>query len=357
MKCDRLAGIELRGISWVFPGGGKGVDGLDLEVREGELLVLVGPSGSGKTTTLRVVAGLEEGTSGSVWIGGREVTKLPPRERNVAMVFQGLGLYEHLSVEENLAFGLKARGQGLGDRSQVEEIAVQLGIERLLARKPGELSGGEQQRVALGRALVRQPAALLLDEPLSSLDPPLRSELRRLLKDLQRRLKVTTVYVTHDQGEAMALGERIAVIRAGKIEQVGTPEEIYEQPRNRFVAGFFGEGMNWGKGSGVRGQESGVRSQGLVLGVRPEDVVLRRGRGDAGGTQRGTVSGVQWLGSHTMVEVELEQKEQAEKTTWLSRVCGRADFRIGDVVSIEVAQGKEHWFDEASGERISVGKT
>src|SRR6185436_3180460 len=145
-----MAGIELRGVSRVFPGGGKGVDGLDLEVREGELLVLVGPSGSGKTTTLRVVAGLEEGTSGSVWIGGREVTKLPPRERNVAMVFQGLGLYEHWSVEENLGFGLKARGERSEVRGQVEEIASQLGIEQLLTRKPGELSGGEQQRVALG---------------------------------------------------------------------------------------------------------------------------------------------------------------------------------------------------------------
>jgi len=273
------------------------------------------------------------------------------------MVFQGLGLYEHLSVEENLGFGLTARAAESGKRKAesggvqrtVEEIAGLLGIEKLLARKPGELSGGEQQRVALGRALVRQPAALLLDEPLSSLDPLLRSELRRLLRELQRRLKVTTVYVTHDQGEAMGLGERIAVIRAGKIEQVGTPEEIYERPRNRFVAGFFGEGMNWGKGSVFSVQCS-------VSGIRPEDVVLRRGSEDAG-TLRGTISGVQWLGSHTMVEVELEQKEQTEKVTWLSRVCGRADFRTGELVSIEVAQGKEHWFDEASGERISVGKT
>src|SRR5678815_3715154 len=150
-----MAGIELRGVSRVFLGGGKGVDGLDLAACEGELLVLVGPSGSGKTTTLRLIAGLEEVTSGTVWIGGQEVTKLPPRERNVAMVFQGLGLYEHLNVEENLAFGLKARSQGSGVRSQVEEIAKLLGIDGLLARKPGELSGGEQQRVALGRALVR----------------------------------------------------------------------------------------------------------------------------------------------------------------------------------------------------------
>ena len=350
-----MAGIELRGVSRVFPVGGKGVAGLDLTVHEGELLVLVGPSGSGKTTTLRVVAGLEEATSGSVWIGGREVTKVPPRDRNVAMVFQGLGIYEHLSVEENLAFCLKVRSQGSGDRGQeirrkVDEIAAQLGIENLLARKPGELSGGEQQRVALGRALVRQPAALLLDEPLSSLDTPLRSELRRLLRELQRRLKVTTVYVTHDQAEAMSLGERIAVIRGGKIEQAGTPGEIYDQPKNRFVAGFFGEGgMNWGE----RKAESGKWS---VFGVRPEDVVLSRGIAKAEAL-RGTVSGVQWLGSHTMVEVELEQKEQAEKNTWLSRVCGRADFQPGEVVSIQIASGKEHWFDAGSGERMSVSKT
>ncbi len=341
-----MAGIELRGVSRVFPGGGKGVDGLDLAIREGELLVLVGPSGSGKTTTLRLIAGLEDATSGAVWIGGREVTKLPPRDRDVAMVFQGLGLYEHLSVEENLAFGMKVRGQE-EIKSKISQISAQLGIDGLLERKPAELSGGEQQRVALGRALVRQPAALLLDEPLSSLDPPLRSELRRLLKELQRRLKVTTVYVTHDQAEAMSLGERIAVIRAGKIEQVGTPAEIYDEPRNRFVAGFFGEGgMNWGERS--------------VLGVRPEDVVLVRGT-NGSGSLVGIVSGVHWLGSHTMVEVELEGREgterDAEKVTWFSRVCGRADFQPGEVVSIQVPQDKEHWFDAASGERISVGKT
>lgn len=353
VKCDRMDGIELRGVSRVFPGGGKGVDGLDLMVRQGELLVLVGPSGSGKTTTLRVIAGLEEATSGTVWIAGQEVTKLPPRERNVAMVFQGLGLYEHLSAFENLAFGLKARGQGSGVRSQVEEIASQLGIQHLLQRKPGELSGGEQQRVALGRALVRQPAALLLDEPLSSLDPPLRSELRRLLKELQQRLKVTTVYVTHDQGEAMSLGERIAVIKDGKIEQVGTPAEIYDQPRNRFVAGFFGEGMNWRAGE-KRKAESGKRT---VLGVRPDDVVLRNGVGGVA-ERGGRVSRVDWLGPHTMVEVELEEIGQGEeKSTWFSRVSGRADFRLGELVSIEVSQDKEHWFDAESGERICVSKT
>ncbi|MGI8981480.1 MAG: ABC transporter ATP-binding protein [Pirellulaceae bacterium] len=367
-----MAGIELRGISRVFPGGGKGVDGLDLAVREGELLVLVGPSGSGKTTTLRVVAGLDEATSGSVWIDGREVTKLPPRDRNVAMVFQGLGLYEHLSVEENLAFGSRTRRSWMsgikslvdwpqrfthgivvvredeqGIRNKIGETAHLLGIQHLLARKPGELSGGEQQRVALGRALVRQPAALLLDEPLSSLDPPLRSELRQQLKELQRRLKVTTVYVTHDQAEAMSLGERIAVIRAGKIEQVGTPAEIYDQPRNRFVAGFFGEGMNWEE----RKAESGKRN---VLGVRPEDVVLRR-ENKSTGTLHGIVTGVQWLGSHTVAEVDLEPRDgETEKVTWLSRVAGRVDFQRGENVFVEISPGKEHWFDAESGERMSV---
>ncbi|MFN0020923.1 MAG: ABC transporter ATP-binding protein [Pirellulaceae bacterium] len=354
-------GVELRGVFRVFPGGGKGVDGLDLVVRQGELMVLVGPSGSGKTTTLRVIAGLEEATSGTVWIDGREVTELPPRDRNVAMVFQGLGLYEHLSTFENLAFGLKARGQGSGVRNQVEEIASQLGIQHLLQRRPGELSGGEQQRVALGRALVRQPAAMLLDEPLSSLDPPLRSELRRILKDIQQRLKVTTVYVTHDQGEAMSLGERIAVIKDGKIEQVGTPAEIYDQPRNRFVAGFFGEGMNWGRQKAVGSkQETGDRGHETVLGVRPEDVLLRKGT-ERTESLSGIVKEVQWLGPHAMVEVELEESgegtESTEKSKWLSRVSGRADYRVGELVSIEVSQGKEHWFDRESGERISVGKT
>ncbi len=346
-----MDGIELRGVSRVFPGGGKGVDGLDLEVRQGELLVLVGPSGSGKTTSLRLIAGLEEATSGTIWIGEREVTKLPPRDRNVAMVFQGLGLYEHLSAFENLAFGMKARGQGTGVRSQVEEIASQLGIQHLLQRRPGELSGGEQQRVALGRALVRQPAAMLLDEPLSSLDPPLRSELRRLLKELQQRLKMTTVYVTHDQGEAMSLGERIAVIRDGRIEQVGTSTEVYDQPRNRWVAGFFGEGMNWSRQKAV-----GSRQE-TVLGVRPEDVVLRNGVGSVM-ERSGRVSRVDWLGPHTMVEVELEENGQGEeKGTWLSRVSGRVEYRAGDLVSIEFSQDKEHWFDRASGERTSVSKT
>jgi len=335
-----MAGIELRGVSRVFPGGGKGVDQLDLAVREGEFLVLVGPSGSGKSTTLRLIAGLEDATSGSVWLGKWDVTKVAPRDRNVAMVFQGLGLYEHLSVEENLAFGLKARSQP-ETRSRIAEFAGWLGIEMLLRRKPGELSGGEQQRVALGRALVREPAALLLDEPLSSLDPPLRSELRQLLKGLQQKLKVTTVYVTHDQAEAMSLGERIAVIREGRIEQIGTPEEIYNQPLNRFVAGFFGEGMNW--------QESGVRGQESVLGVRPEDVVL--GRGGAGQLS-GTVSGIEWLGPETMVSVRMDGSQEV---TWKSRAGGKTDFRVGEKVVVRVAEEGKHWFD-ATGNRLGVGK-
>ena len=333
-----MAGIELRGVSRVFPGGSKGVDGLDLAACEGELLVLVGPSGSGKTTTLRLIAGLEEATSGAVWIGGREVTKLPPRERNVAMVFQGLGLYEHLNVEENLAFGLKARSQGSGVRSQVEEIAKLLGIDGLLARKPGELSGGEQQRVALGRALVRRPAALLLDEPLSSLDPPLRSELRQLLRDVQQQLKVTTMYVTHDQEEAMTLGRRIAVIDKGRIEQIGTPEQIYNQPVNRFVAGFFGDGMNWSQASG-KGQES-------VVGVRPEDVELVRG--EQPGSKTGTVTGVQWLGPHSMVEVKLDGQKNV---IWKSRASGKADFQVDEKVTVRVAEAKKHLFDEKTGQK------
>jgi ABC-type sugar transport system ATPase subunit len=303
---------------------------------------VVGPSGSGKTTTLRLIAGLEQATSGTVWIGGREATKFPPRARNVAMVFQGLGLYEHLNVAENLAFGLKVRGEREA-RSQVEEVAKLLGIETLLARKPGELSGGEQQRVALGRAVVRSPAALLLDEPLSSLDPPLRSELRQLLRELQQRLKVTTVYVTHDQAEAMSLTQRIAVMRAGRIEQVGTPEEIYNRPANRFVAGFFGDGMNWDE-RGESRAEKAKQFEG-IFGVRPEDVVLVRGDD---GSMTGTVSGVQWLGPHTMVEVRVLGMGGGD---WKVRVGGKVEFQVGEKVAVKVAEERKRWFDGMTGRR------
>jgi multiple sugar transport system ATP-binding protein len=217
------------------------VDGVSLRVAAGELAVLVGPSGCGKTTTLRLIAGLEQATGGSIRIGDRPVDRLPPRSRDVAMVFQSPALYPHLSVLGNMAFGLRLRRvQNHEIQRCVAETAELLGIKDLLERRPAELSGGQQQRVALGRALVRRPAVLLLDEPFSSLDVPLRDELRRELGLWQRELRITTVHVTHDQQEAMQLGQRIVVLNEGRIQQIGSPMEIYNRPANRFVGHFMG---------------------------------------------------------------------------------------------------------------------
>lgn len=236
-----MAGIEIRGLSHVFRGTActskkRAVDGVDLDVADSELVVLVGPSGSGKTTLLRLIAGLDQPLAGRIRLGGRDLAGVPPHERNVALVFQNLALYSHLTVRGNLEFGSR-RGQQ--DERGVAKVAELLGISHLLNRHPVELSGGEQQRVALGRAIVRQPAALLLDEPLSSLDAPVRRGLRRELKRLQRQLGVPTIYVTHDPLEALILGDRIAVIECGRLVQVGKPGDVCRSPVNRFVAEFF----------------------------------------------------------------------------------------------------------------------
>ena len=236
-----MAGIEIRGLTKHFRDGTRALNGVDLDVADGKLLVLVGPSGSGKTTLLRLVAGLDQPTAGSVRLGGKDQAGVPPHRRNVALVFQNLALYTHLTVRENLAFGLnhQRRNEEGESRQRIDEAARLLGIDDLLARYPAELSGGEQQRVALGRAIVRRPAALLLDEPLSSLDAPVRRELRKEITQLQRELRVPTIYVTHDQAEALLMGDRIAVSAGGRLQQIGSPEEVYHRPANRFVADFF----------------------------------------------------------------------------------------------------------------------
>ena len=240
-----MAGIEIRGLSHVFRGTAcasdkRAVDSVDLDVADGELLVLVGPSGSGKTTLLRLIAGLDQPAAGRIRLGGKDMAGVPPHERNVALVFQNLALYSHLTVRGNLEFAQRGfRGAKSGIKEETNKVAELLGIGHLLDRYPAELSGGEQQRVALGRAIVRQPAALLLDEPLSSLDAPVRRGLRRELKRLQRQLGVPTIYVTHDPLEALILGDRIAVIESGRLVQVGNPGEVCQSPANRFVAEFF----------------------------------------------------------------------------------------------------------------------
>ncbi len=281
-----MAEIVLEHVTKVFPGDVVALDDVSLRIEDGEFIALVGPSGCGKSTLLRALAGLEDITSGAMSIGGRDVTDLAPRHRDVAMVFQSYALYPHMSVRQNLGYGLKARRTPKAEiRRRVDEVAGMLGLEDLLERRPAQLSGGQRQRVAMGRAIVREPKAFLMDEPLSNLDAKLRVGMRASLAQLHGRLGVTTVYVTHDQVEAMTLGQRVAVMRDGRILQVDTPQRLYEQPKDRFVAGFIGSpAMNLVEatidGDEVRfGQfrlplEAGRRpvsgTQKVVLGVRPE---------------------------------------------------------------------------------------
>ena len=279
-----MAEINLDHVSKTF-GGVKAVDEVSLEIADGEFLVLVGPSGCGKSTLLRMIAGLEQTTDGWISIGGLDVTDLPPKDRDIAMVFQTYALYPHMSVRQNLGYGLKARGtEKLEIARRVDEVAELLGLSALLDRRPAQLSGGQRQRVAMGRAIVREPQAFLLDEPLSNLDAQLRVGMRASLAQLHRRLGVTTVYVTHDQVEAMTLGQRVAVMRAGKIVQVDTPQRLYSEPRDVFVAGFIGSpAMNLVEAT-VQGGVVRFAEFGIPLAGRRR---RSRRRGDPGHPARG----------------------------------------------------------------------
>lgn len=287
-----MATVEVRGIVKRF-GDVTAVDGVDLACKEGELLVLLGPSGCGKTTLLRMIAGLEEPTSGEIYIGSQEVSDLPPRARGIAMVFQSYALYPHLNVYKNIVFPLKAQGVPKDQwRQKVEWSASMFGIDKLLDRKPRELSGGERQRVALARAMVREPNVFLLDEPLSNLDAKLRTSAREELQQLQRDIATTTIYVTHDQVEAMGLGDRVAVMEAGKVRQIGTPQEIYHEPADTFVAGFLGSPpMNL------------VEKDDRIIGFRPERFLpLVESEDDVGTEQfQFEVTWVEHLGSDRLV--------------------------------------------------------
>jgi multiple sugar transport system ATP-binding protein len=288
-----MAGLSLDSATKVFreKGGGEvlAVDDVNLEIEDGEFLVLVGPSGCGKSTTLRMIAGLEDVSEGTISLGGEVLNDLSPQQRDIAMVFQSYALYPHMTVRGNMSFGLEESTDMSDDEiaERVEETTATMGIEDLLGRKPGELSGGQQQRVALGRAIVRDPEVFLMDEPLSNLDAKLRAQMRTELQRLQENLGTTTVYVTHDQTEAMTMGDRIAILDGGELQQVGTPMECYDRPANQFVAGFIGEPpMNFfdveasgGRltGEGIDFQlsddiASKVEDGPVVLGIRPEDV-------------------------------------------------------------------------------------
>ncbi|WP_016909382.1 ABC transporter ATP-binding protein [Streptomyces xiaopingdaonensis] len=311
--------IALSRIGKVYPGGVRALDALELHVAEGEFFALLGPSGCGKSTLLRTVAGLETPDAGSVSVGGRDVTALPPGERGLAMVFQDYALFPHMTVEENIAYPLKLRKVARRERSEsAVRTAAELGLEELAARRPAQLSGGQQQRAALARAVAARPDVLLLDEPLSNLDARLRLEARTFLKKFQRELDVTTVFVTHDQAEALALADRIAVMEDGRIRQVGTPAEVFRRPTSTFVASFIGSTpMNLlpaelSEGavlaaecrlplpSGAQGQVEG--GEGFVYGIRPE--YLRWSASPLPDALAGTVSVVENLGSAQLVTME-----------------------------------------------------
>ncbi len=342
-----MADISLKNLSKTYAGGVQAVKRVSLEIRDGELLVLVGPSGCGKSTILRMIAGLEEATEGEIRIGGRLVNSVPPGDRDIAMVFQNYALYPHMSVRENLSFGLRMRK---APRREIEErvarAAEVLSIGMLLDRRPRELSGGQRQRVALGRAIVRDPKVFLFDEPLSNLDAKLRGHMRTEIARLHRRLGTTAVYVTHDQVEAMTLGDRIAIVNAGEIQQVDMPMQLYARPANRFVAGFIGSpAMNFLDGALEAGRfrlgalalevGGGVPDGAAVLGIRPEDLVL-----DPAATPlaEAGVDVVEHMGHETIVHLDVGGRAVVARLP--------ADMRCapGDRLQVGVRPGRWHLF-------------
>ncbi|HVV24664.1 MAG TPA: sn-glycerol-3-phosphate ABC transporter ATP-binding protein UgpC [Pseudonocardiaceae bacterium] len=364
-----MAEVAYAGASRVFPGSPpvRAVDGLDLEVSDGEFLVLVGPSGSGKSTALRMLAGLEDIDEGSISIGGRDVTNVQPKDRDIAMVFQSYALYPHMTVAENMGFALKLRGMPkVKIKQKVAEAAEMLDLTRYLDRKPKALSGGQRQRVAMGRAIVREPSVFLMDEPLSNLDAKLRVETRANIAALQHRLGTTTIYVTHDQVEAMTMGHRVAVLKDGLLQQCDTPRALYDKPANAFVAGFIGSpamnlktlplGSDGAQLDGVnvplsRSAMAAAQAQGLsevVFGVRPESLRL------ADGTEDGftlTVELVEELGADAYVHGAVLINDVQER--FVVRVDGRTPPAIGQQVKVAVRGVDEiHLFNPESGLRL-----
>jgi multiple sugar transport system ATP-binding protein len=343
-------------------GSRRVVDALELEVADGEFLVVVGPSGCGKTTTLRMLAGLEAATSGVIYIGGRAVNSVLAKDRGIGMVFQNYALFPHMTIENNLLFGLRTRHVARSDaRRQVEEIAALLGVSELLGQKPGQLSGGERQRVALGRALLRRPSVFLLDEPLSNLDAALRTQMRFELKRIHKQFPVTTVYVTHDQVEAMTMADRIALMCDGRLQQVDVPSAMYSRPTNIFVGGFIGSPkMNLlpaTVGAGDRGQDIdmlGTRFRrewprsagamvtsggGFAVGFRSEDVKLSEARPGTAPSLEGAVEVVEPLGADTYVTVRVGEHLVRAR-------CGpTTDLELGARVYLEINVAKMHLFD------------
>jgi multiple sugar transport system ATP-binding protein len=384
---EALATIEIEGVTKVFGNGFRAVDDIDLAIGDGEFVVLVGPSGCGKSTLLRMIAGLEDVTDGVVRIGGADVTDLAPRHRDIAMVFQNYALYPHMTVRENLGYGLKVRRVGKSEtRGRVESVAALLGLAELLDRKPAQLSGGQRQRVAMGRAIVREPHAFLMDEPLSNLDAKLRVAMRASLAQLHARLGVTTVYVTHDQTEAMTLGQRVAVMREGRIVQFDEPQALYRRPRDLFVAAFIGSpSMNLVEatieGGIVRfGQfvvpldpvnRPGIEVGRVVLGIRPE--AFEDGEAAATGLPRISVrvEVLEELGAETHVFFPVDAKRVSvetgdddheddatllagRSTLFTARVDPRAATTQGSTTRLAVDPARFHFFDPGDGSSLAT---
>jgi multiple sugar transport system ATP-binding protein len=343
------------------------VDDVSLDIRDGEFIVFVGPSGSGKSTLMRIVAGLETQTEGDIRIGEDVVNQLGPRARDIAMVFQNYALYPNMTVEENMSFGLKMSTDMSAEEIEeaVTSAAEMMDIDMLLDSKPGELSGGQQQRVALGRAIVRDPNVFLMDEPLSNLDAKLRAEMRTEINRLQNDLDVTTLYVTHDQTEAMTMGDRLVVLNYGELQQVGTPLECFYRPANQFVAGFLGSpSMNFFEGTVEGGtlradgfdfdlterMQSAVGSRNdLVLGIRPEDMTLHD-RASSGHEFEAVVDVVEPMGSISYVY--LRARSQSHEQTFIVETDGQRPITEGQHVYVEIPDRDVHLFDAASGETI-----
>ncbi len=376
-----MSNIVLDSVHKRFPNGTEAVTDLSLEIPDGQFMVLVGPSGCGKTTALRLVAGLERPSSGTIRIADRVVNELPPKSRDIAMVFQSYGLYPHMSVRENLGFGLRIRKVPRRERdSRAEAVAQILGLGDLLDRRPSALSGGQRQRVAMGRAMVREPQAFLMDEPLSNLDAKLRVELRAELATLHQRLGTTTIYVTHDQVEAMTLGQQVAVMKDGHLQQVDAPQRLYEDPVNVFVAGFIGSpAMNFATAELV--QDSGLAvvfgshrlelptalgsqrpalsryvGKPVIIGIRPSDFAALNG--DQPGTRsemKVDVAVVEALGAETDIVFTappLETDLVSHRGVWAARVSRQTRSAPGEVIRLSVDTSGMYFFDPQTGEAI-----
>jgi sn-glycerol 3-phosphate transport system ATP-binding protein len=358
-----MASVTLRRVRKAYPNGFEAIKGVDFEVGDGEFCVLVGPSGCGKSTLLRMVAGLETVTSGEIDIGGRVVNHVEPADRDIAMVFQNYALYPHMSVYNNMAYGLRNRGMPKGEiETRVQEAARILELSAMLDRKPGQLSGGQRQRVAMGRAIVRQPKVFLFDEPLSNLDAKLRIAMRVEIRKLQRRLNTTSIYVTHDQLEAMTLADILVVMNAGQIEQIGNPLEIYQKPATTFVASFIGAPpMNL---IALRDSGINVGADADILGIRPEDLELANGVTPAGGIAFDLkVEAIENVGAETYVyglrALADDQPAISEKPGELPpgeilvRIPGQKGPGIGETVRAAAPREKLHLFSADGRKRIA----